>query len=124
MTNIVGLDKDTLQEQLNARNSMKKKMPIFYGILLLGFIGYFLFGRGSALGFVAFFLFLIVFRSVIVWYQWDFLIRFKLKCPHCNQLLATRANVLISPNHDCPHCGQRALAPIKQLVEFEKSQTR
>ncbi len=122
MNDIAQLDRETLREQLKARNIMKKEMPIFYGILLIGLIGFFAFGRGSVIGLVVFLLFLVGFRTASVWYQWNFLIRFNLKCPYCKRPLAEQTSLWKSPNHNCPHCGQRALAPIRQLVEFEKSE--
>ena len=124
MSDIALLDEETLREQLKARNVMKKEMPIFYGSLLVGFVSFILFDKNSGWGFIAFLSFLVVFRTIMVWYQWNFLMRFNLKCPYCKKPLAERTSLLRSPNHDCPHCGQRALAPIKQLVEFEKSENR
>ena len=112
-------DNDTLREQLYARNVMKREMRYFYGVLALGMVCFFAFSN-SGTGFIPFFVFLLAFRTATVLYQWNFLIRFKLKCPSCKIPLAEKYNFFISPNHNCPHCGERALAPMKQLVEFEK----
>lgn len=121
MDDFPGFDDETLREQLKARNVMKREMLYFYGVLMLALILFFAFGISSELGAILFFAFLIVCWIASVWYQWNFLIRFKLKCPSCGKPLAEKHNLLISPNHNCPHCGKRALAPIEQLVEFEKS---
>ena len=121
MDNFPSFDDEALREQLKARNVMKREMLYFYGALILGMILFFVFGTGNGFGVILFFVFLIAFRTATVWYQWNFLIRFKLKCPSCGKPLAEKYNLFISPNHNCPHCGKRALAPIKQLVEFEKS---
>jgi DNA-directed RNA polymerase subunit RPC12/RpoP len=122
MNDYLSLNKDTLREQLKARNVMKREMRFFYAALLIGIICSFVFGLNSFGGFLIFFLFLIAFRTTIVWYQWNFLLRFNLKCPNCNKPLAEKTNLFISPSQNCPHCGQKAMAPIKQLVEFEKSE--
>ena len=125
MSNYLNLDKDVMREQLNARNVMKQEMRLFYGILLVGgILSLFSFFKNIEIGFAFTFVFLVVFRTATVWYQWNFLIRFKLKCPYCNKPLAEKMNLMISPNHNCPHCGERALAPIKQLVEFEKEENK
>lgn len=122
MDHFPSFDNDTLREQLKARNVMKREARYFYAVLLLMVICFFAFGISNIFGIIVFFVFLIVLRTSLVWYQWNFLIRFKLKCPFCKKPLAEKYNFLISPNHNCPHCGERALAPIKQLVEFEKSE--
>lgn len=121
MNAFLDLDNETLQEQLKARKVMKREMLYFLGVLLLGMICFFAFGISSILGLILFFAFLAAFRTATVWYQWNFLMRFQLTCPFCKKPLAEKYNLLISPSHNCPHCGKRALAPIKQLTEFEKS---
>jgi hypothetical protein len=121
MNNFLDLDKDVLREQLRARNTMKREMPIFYGVVFIGMICFILFGTNSIFSFILFLVFLFLFRTATVWYQWNFLIRFKLKCPSCKKPLAEKSYFFISPNPNCPHCGKRALAPMKQLVQFEKS---
>lgn len=114
-------DEKTLQEQLRARNVMKKEMWGFYALLVLAVIAFFTIGFKSIIGLFVFLLFLFIFRTATVWYQWLFLIRFKLTCPHCGKRLAERVHFFKGPNHYCPHCRQRALASVKQLVEYKDS---
>jgi len=117
----IELDEKIMQAQLIARNVMKKEMLGFYAVLIAGTLSFFLFGLGKPIALIVYLLFLIAFRTATVWYQWNFLIRFQLTCPHCGKPLAERVHFLRSPNHNCPHCGKRALAPLKQLVEYGKS---
>jgi len=115
-------DKEVLRTQLKARNVMKREMLIFYALIAIGTLLCLLFGFRSYYGFIVFLLYLLIVRTVAVWYQWNFLVRFNLKCPHCGQPLAGRLNLLKNPGEKCPHCGQLAMIPIKQLEAFEKSE--
>jgi hypothetical protein len=114
-------EKDILREQLKARNVMKREMLFFYGVLIIGMIYFLFFSKNGVFEGILFLLFFLGFRTTLVWYQWNFLKRFELKCRYCYKPLARPTNFLFSPNHDCPHCGQEALASIEKLVEFEKS---
>jgi hypothetical protein len=91
-------------------------MPRFHRydtVLLVGF--------PSLAGLLVYLAFVTALRTAMVRYQWWFLKRFNLSCPFCQKQLATTHSYLKSPTHNCPHCGRRALAPIRQLAEFERS---
>jgi len=124
MSETQSFNNNTMDTQLRARKVMKGEMLIFATILIIGTLSFLLFVQKSINALIVFLLFLIAFRTVAVWYQWNFLIRFQLTCPHCNQLLAQHVQFIRSPNHICPHCGKRALVPIKQLVEYEKTHSK
>jgi rRNA maturation endonuclease Nob1 len=120
MDDLRGVDADVLRAQLRARRTMKREVRWFYAVLLVGTLVYFVFNRATVIGLAVYLLFVAAVRTATVWYQWDFLARFQLTCPHCQKALATRTSYLKSPTHNCPHCGKQALAPIRQLVEFEE----
>lgn len=120
MDDLQGVGVETLRDQLRARRTMKREVVWFYAIGLVGTLVFWVFNRASLLGLGGYLLFLAALRTAAVWYQWNFLSRFQLACPHCRQPLATKMSFLKSPTHMCPHCGKQALAPIRQLVEFEK----
>ena len=63
---------------------------------------------------------LIVFYIANNWRQWTALIENQLRCPHCEELLAERVNLLFSPSPVCRHCKKVALASIKQLEQGEQ----
>jgi len=124
MDDFSSFDKNTLRDQLKALHIMKREVRFYYLALLIGFICLLVFGKGRGIsGFIVFFVFLVILRTATVWYQWDFLIRFRIKCPSCKKPLAERHYLFNYPNHNCPHCGKIALVPVKQLIEFEKSES-
>ena len=43
---------------------------------------------------------------------------------YCERPLGRATGYLKSSSHNCPHCGRQALAPIRQLMEFEKQTAR
>jgi DNA-directed RNA polymerase subunit RPC12/RpoP len=118
----VKLTDDELRKQLHARKMMRREMYIFLAVFLAVVLLFLLIGSRYIIGIVLFGLFLVLFRTLTVWYQWNFLTRFDLQCAYCKRPLGGRMNLLRSPTHECPHCGRRALAPIRQLEMFEQTE--
>jgi len=123
MDDLHGVDAEVLQAQLQARNVMKREVKFFLAAFAAATLWYFLFSFPSLIGLVVYGAIIAGLRTAMVWYQWRFLIRFALTCPYCKKPLGTGVHYFKSPTHDCPHCGRQAMAPIRQLVEFEKSQS-
>lgn len=112
-------DKETLRVQRVARNQMKRKLNILILMFAAGVI--LLIGLDriypSAASFIIFLFLPLLFGSNLI--QWNTLISHEIRCPHCGQRLAKRANFLFSPSSKCRHCGKVALASIKQLQHNE-----
>ena len=73
-----------------------KSLPIYSALLLyVGFYG--------------------LVKVTMNWRQWAALIKYQVRCQHCNRLLAEKVEWLKSPTSKCPYCGERALATLRQL---------
>ena len=115
-------DKDTLQAQRIARNMVKRDTKILVYSLLATLVLLFMLSKRFPLSMVLLIPALIAFLVLNNWRQWKALIDFKLRCPHCGQLLAKKVNLFWSPSPKCRNCGEIALASIRQLKEAEQAE--
>ncbi|MBL8078393.1 MAG: hypothetical protein JNM55_10565 [Anaerolineales bacterium] len=115
-------DKETLKIQSVARNEMRRKINITLTIFGISFLSLLVLSRifPSTGGFAVLLFLPLLF--VNNWIQWRTLISHELKCPHCGQTLAKRANILVSPSPKCRHCGKVALASIQELIQYAQSE--
>jgi len=114
------LDRETLQAQRAVRNIVKHDTKILVYSLLGSLFLLYVLSKKFPIVIVLLIPILVMFLAINNWRQWKALIDYKLRCPHCGQVLAERVNFFWSPSPKCRHCGEIALATIKQLEQDEQ----
>jgi len=114
------LDQETMQAQRAARNMIKRDTRILIYSLLGSFFLLYVLNKQFPITLILFLPIIISFLVINNWRQWNALIVYQLRCPHCGKLLADRVNFFLSPSPRCRYCHEIALVSIQQLEQNEE----
>ena len=121
MSQPISLSPQALQTQREAMNMVQRERKILLILAVVGLIAIFVLLMLTLKSLPIYSALLLYFgfyglvRVAMNWRQWAALIKYQVRCPHCNQLLAEQVEWLKSPTPKCPRCGERALATLQQL---------